>query len=447
MIPFAGKPTAMTSEPGWGKALDWVQCRLRADRATWKEGEVPTLKADVRNLGMRDLSVAQAQDLCELRLDGEWYQWLGGSAIKSSSFPPGRLYEDIPVSLVSQWGRKNGSQPLKLTPGKHTVVIAFVCTPGDEGWPVRVESNPVEIEVLASQAAGQSAGSPSTIPSGAVAAAVGGPAPKPVLGKSGRKSASIADICAAIKASKLQIEDIEVHFERSEGRAETRDGKEVFVAGHRDSDTGAFVEGRFGVFDSVWKCRGNRSYLERVLWRASESAPAGAEAGRTKASWNGEESRACAFYVDGTSPRGQIFGEPHGSLSIMQGLPVMYAQLALSVDGPVPLEEFLRKYPAQIEKPAETPKPVEEGEETIEVGDQEIATTWTKTVATEGTTTVTTTVWTSDAVPGGTVKSVIERKDAKATTTETKTVVDYKVVEPEPVDDIEPVDEIEPLDE
>jgi peroxiredoxin len=28
----------------------------------------------------------------------------------------------------------------------------------------------------------------------------------------------------------------------------------------------------------------------------------------------------------------------------------MYVQLALSVDGPVPLEEFLRKYPAQIEK-------------------------------------------------------------------------------------------------
>jgi hypothetical protein len=105
------------------------------------------------------------------------------------------------------------------------------------------------------------------------------------------------------------------------------------------------------------------------------------------------------------------------------------------------------EYPAQIEKPAETPKPVEEGEETIEVGDQEIATAWTKTVATEGTTTVTTTVWTSDAVPGGTVKCVIERKDAKATTTETKTVVDYKVVEPEPVDDIEPVDEIEPMDE
>jgi hypothetical protein len=102
------------------------------------------------------------------------------------------------------------------------------------------------------------------------------------------------------------------------------------------------------------------------------------------------------------------------------------------------------EYPAQIEEPAETPKPVETGEETIDVGDREIATTWTKTVATEGTTTVTTTVWTSDAVPGGTVKSVVERKDAKATTTETTIVIDYKVVAPEPVDDIEQIDDIEP---
>jgi hypothetical protein len=71
---------------------------------------------------------------------------------KSSWFPPGRLYENIPVSLVSQWGRKNGSQPLKLTPGKHTVVLAFVCEPNDGGQTVRVESNPVDIEILAPDA-------------------------------------------------------------------------------------------------------------------------------------------------------------------------------------------------------------------------------------------------------------------------------------------------------
>jgi hypothetical protein len=102
------------------------------------------------------------------------------------------------------------------------------------------------------------------------------------------------------------------------------------------------------------------------------------------------------------------------------------------------------EYPAQIEEPAETPKPVETGEATLDVGDREIDTTWTRTVTTEGTTTVTTTVWTSDAVPGGTVKSVVERKDKDTTTTETMTVIDYKVVAQEPIDDIEPIDEIEP---
>ena len=104
------------------------------------------------------------------------------------------------------------------------------------------------------------------------------------------------------------------------------------------------------------------------------------------------------------------------------------------------------EYPAKIEKPAETPKPTDEGEETITVADQDIDTTWTKTVTTDGTTTVTTTVWTSDSIPGGAVKSVIERKTDKTTTTETKILVEYKVVEPEVTDDV-PFDDFEMIDE
>jgi len=102
--------------------------------------------------------------------------------------------------------------------------------------------------------------------------------------------------------------------------------------------------------------------------------------------------------------------------------------------------------PAKTRKPAEPPKPVEEGEETIKVGDQEIATTWTKTVTASDTTTVTTTTWTSDSIPGGTVKSVIEQKSERATTTQTKILVAYEVVELEGAGD-EAADETEPLDE
>jgi beta-lactamase regulating signal transducer with metallopeptidase domain/thiol-disulfide isomerase/thioredoxin len=142
-------PAAPEAAAPWGKAVQGVQCRLRADKATWKEGEVPTFKADIRNLGIRDLSVAQGEALCELEVDGQWYQWVGGMATKSSWFRPGRAYEDIAVSLVRQWGRKSGGQALSITPGKHTVLIAFLCDPLDHGGPVRAESNPVEVQILA----------------------------------------------------------------------------------------------------------------------------------------------------------------------------------------------------------------------------------------------------------------------------------------------------------
>ena len=101
--------------------------------------------------------------------------------------------------------------------------------------------------------------------------------------------------------------------------------------------------------------------------------------------------------------------------------------------------------PAKIRKPAEAPKPVEEGEETIKVGDEQIATTWTKTVTVNAGTTVTTTIWTSDSIPGGTVKSVIEQKSEKATTTETKILVAYEVVELEGAED-EATDETGTID-
>lgn len=82
--------------------------------------------------------------------------------------------------------------------------------------------------------------------------------------------------------------------------------------------------------------------------------------------------------------------------------------------------------PAKIEK-TETPKPTEEGKETIKVGDEEIATTWTKTATDAGTTTV----WTSETVPGGTVKSVAETTVEEVTTTVTMVLTGYNAATPE----------------
>src|SRR5689334_6032488 len=52
--------TGQAPEPakdGWSKAVEGLQCRLRADKAVWKAGEVPKFRLDVRNQGKRDLEI------------------------------------------------------------------------------------------------------------------------------------------------------------------------------------------------------------------------------------------------------------------------------------------------------------------------------------------------------------------------------------------------------
>jgi beta-lactamase regulating signal transducer with metallopeptidase domain len=145
------RPPAEGAAADWGPAVEGVQVRLRAGQSQWTRGTVPRLAADVRNGGKQDLWVAQAQELCELEVDGRWYRWVGGIAVKSSWFPPGRQYDDIQVSLGSPWA--SDGKPLTLEPGKRAVRVAFIASPteDDAGKPVRAVSNPVEIEVVDAQ--------------------------------------------------------------------------------------------------------------------------------------------------------------------------------------------------------------------------------------------------------------------------------------------------------
>ena len=146
-------PPSDAGEPPWGEAVEGVQVRLRADKEVWKAGEVPTFKADLKNLGQRDLSVALAQELCDVQFDGNWYIWVGEVDVKSSVFGPGREYNDIPISLDEHWQSMEIAGirlPLDLEPGRRTVRVAFICQPAgsDTGKDVRAVSNPVEIKIL-----------------------------------------------------------------------------------------------------------------------------------------------------------------------------------------------------------------------------------------------------------------------------------------------------------
>jgi RNA polymerase sigma factor (sigma-70 family) len=129
------------AEP-WGKEVEGLLCRLRADN----KGE---LKLTVRDLGKRDLVMHKAEPFCEIEFDGTWFHWEGGVSVPAGIWPAGRRYDDfeIPVSLGPRWrdGRGNG---ISLTAGKHTLRVAYVTR---DKTPVRAVSNSVEIEVAPSK--------------------------------------------------------------------------------------------------------------------------------------------------------------------------------------------------------------------------------------------------------------------------------------------------------
>ena len=99
--------------------------------------------------GAAQLYVAQAQELGELEVDGIWYRWAGDIEVKSSVFPPGRQYDDIRVTLASDWRPRQG-QPLQVMPGRHIVRFAANMEPRESAGKaasLRAVSNPVEVIV------------------------------------------------------------------------------------------------------------------------------------------------------------------------------------------------------------------------------------------------------------------------------------------------------------
>ncbi len=159
--PTTQPASAPATQPAgqWGKANNGVQARLQADKHTWAAGQTPTFKADIRNQGKGTYSVAQAQQLCTLELDGTRYMWVGVMRVRSSALPPGREYKDISIALTDNWvkakttregGEMAGTEKLKLTPGKHSLRVIFHADGVGGGQEnVVVESNAVQFEIAA----------------------------------------------------------------------------------------------------------------------------------------------------------------------------------------------------------------------------------------------------------------------------------------------------------
>jgi len=142
--------TMSAKTPAWGEAVDGVQVRLQASERVWKAGEVPTLKADIRNRGLRDMTLADTQVNCELEFDGRWYRYGGGVRYHPRALPRDEQIDGIRVSLLEVWQRKTDKKLLALTPGVHVVRVA--CRPEypvPQGRQVvRVVSAEARIEIL-----------------------------------------------------------------------------------------------------------------------------------------------------------------------------------------------------------------------------------------------------------------------------------------------------------
>ena len=123
----------------WGPSVEGLQCRLRADRRTWRANETPAFNFDLRNRGKRTFAFwpAQKLELAEIEFDGEWHRWPSDVMTDSQVWPlaPGSQYNAVTIELDHRF-------KIEIEPGKHIVRIAYSL----EG--VRVVSNPVGIKIL-----------------------------------------------------------------------------------------------------------------------------------------------------------------------------------------------------------------------------------------------------------------------------------------------------------
>lgn len=156
VVGMADPAPGAAAGPTWGEAVDGVQVRLVADKPQWNRGETPSFKVEVRNQGQRKLRFVALPPCWKLHFYHAWYDCAKAEGVGEAIRPlgPGAEISDFPLSLGGSWGWQCGDKPAKplflLWPGKESVRVAITLLParGDQGAPVTVESNPVEIKIL-----------------------------------------------------------------------------------------------------------------------------------------------------------------------------------------------------------------------------------------------------------------------------------------------------------
>ena len=136
----------------WAEPIEGVQMRVRPERQTWYEGEMPKFIVDTRNKGTVELQLGLEQGSWEVELDGIWYRagTLFTGLVPSLRLGPDQEHKDIEFSAEERSDWNIHGKPLKFTPGWHTVRLAIWLSTRDRAYPrhMRVVSRPASGSVV-----------------------------------------------------------------------------------------------------------------------------------------------------------------------------------------------------------------------------------------------------------------------------------------------------------
>jgi hypothetical protein len=142
-----GKLDTKPDPERWGESYQGVKVRLTADKPQWRQGDEPSFKVEVLNVGNSNFHVATGPNACVLNVDGVWFE--SDAARLSDSLGPGGHFESIVILKPEIW-RLQG-ELLNLKPGKHKVRVQYLLL-GSDYMDIRLFSNTVEIEILPADA-------------------------------------------------------------------------------------------------------------------------------------------------------------------------------------------------------------------------------------------------------------------------------------------------------
>jgi hypothetical protein len=152
------------TSPPWSKHVEGFQLRASAKKRRWRESEVPSFIADIRNMGPHSVMIPRIYNNgWEVEVDGKWYYCSIRNTLLPFPLTPYTQHDRIAIRMEPSWqGKplwiaKTDKTVLDLQPGVHEIRIAlpfgYKMIGGDDKS-LRLTSDLFEIEILPTSGSG-----------------------------------------------------------------------------------------------------------------------------------------------------------------------------------------------------------------------------------------------------------------------------------------------------